>query len=74
MATPQYRHGRFQRLRHGMLLDAKAMPELASIKDLIPGILHERFDRIIRRFEDTLCSADVGDQYEEREGIGEWLR
>ncbi len=59
-------------LQHGMLLRAKnvmddAMPELDQIKDLIPEILHDKFDKIIASFEDTLCTADVSDDYVEKE-------
>jgi hypothetical protein len=47
-----------------MLLDAKsvmddALPELAEIKELIPEKLHVEFERVLERFEDTLCAADV---------------
>lgn len=62
---------RMNRLRHGMLLDAKsvmddAMPDLEMLRELIPPVLHERYEKIVRRFEDTLCDADVSDQYEEK--------
>ena len=61
-----------KRLQHGMLLRAKnvmddAMSELAEIKELIPECLHAKFDKMIASFEDTLCSADVSDQYQEIE-------
>lgn len=60
-----------QNLRHGMLLDAKrvmddALPELEASRELIPAKLHKEFDRIIARFEDTLCTADVRDEYLEK--------
>jgi hypothetical protein len=59
-------------LDHGMLLRAKnvmddALPELAQIKELIPEMLHDKFDKMIASFEDTLCTADVSDQYVEKE-------
>ncbi len=59
-------------LSHGMLLRAKnvmddAIPELDQIKDLIPECLHDKFDKIIASFEDTLCTADVSDDYVEKE-------
>lgn len=58
-------------LEHGMLLDAKsvmddAMPDLGQIKELIPECLHGRLDAMIESFEDTLCTADVSDQYKEK--------
>ncbi len=58
-------------LHHGMLLDSKsvmddAMPDLAQIKELIPECLHDRFDKIIADFEDTLCCCDVASDYEEK--------
>ncbi len=43
------------------------MCELGAIKQLIPERLHDEFDKIIARFEDTLCTADVSDQYTEKE-------
>lgn len=58
-------------LKHGMLLDAKhvmdnAMPDLDRLRELIPEVLHERFRKIVRALEDTLCAADVSDRFEER--------
>jgi hypothetical protein len=58
-------------LEHGMLLSAKnvidnALPELAQLKELIPEMLHGEFDKIIAMFEETLCFADVSDEYEEK--------
>lgn len=60
-----------KKLEHGMLLDAKsvmdnALPDLAQLKELIPAKLHDEFDRLIARFEDTLCGADVRDVYLEK--------
>lgn len=60
-------------LNHGMLLRAKnvmddAMCELEALKVLIPPCLHKKADEIIAGFEDTLCSADVSDQYRIRKG------
>jgi hypothetical protein len=60
-----------RQLRHGMLLDAKrvmdnALPELVEIKQLIPEKLHEDFDRLLERFEDTLCTADVRNLFTEK--------
>lgn len=51
-------------LKHGMLLDSKsvmddALPELAAIKELVPECLHTKLEKLIERFEDTLCEADV---------------
>jgi hypothetical protein len=58
-------------LDHGMLLRAKnvmddALPELEKIRELVPEVLHERLDKVIAGFEDTLCTADVSDDYEEK--------
>ena len=60
-----------RKLKHGMLLDAKivmdnAMSELEELKELIPARLHGEFDRIVERFENTLCHADVSDEWMER--------
>lgn len=43
------------------------MCELESVKELIPEKLHGEFDKIIARFEDSLCTADVSDEYEEKQ-------
>lgn len=53
-------------LEHGMILRSKsvmddALPELAAIKELVPECLHDRLDKLIERFEDTLCTADISD-------------
>ncbi len=58
-------------LEHGMLLRAKhvmdnAMGELEQIKELIPVRLHAEFDKMIAQFEDTLCTADVQNDYQEK--------
>ncbi len=58
-------------LHHGMLLDSKtvmddAMPDLAQIKELIPECLHDRFDKMVANFEDTLCHCDVASDYVEK--------
>ena len=58
-------------LHHGMLLDAKfvmdnALCELEKIRELVPEVLHDRLDDVLEQFEDTLCSADVSDDYEEK--------
>lgn len=55
-----------QTLEHGMILRSKAvmdnaLPELAAIKELVPECLHDRLDKLIKRFEDTLCTADISD-------------
>jgi hypothetical protein len=47
---------------HGLVLDGKyieddALPELNKIKELIPECLHDRFDRMIEDFEDTLSKC-----------------
>ena len=57
-----------QSLRHGMLLDAKcvmddALPDLDQIRELIPEKLHKEFERLVARFEDTLCECDVSRKY-----------
>lgn len=62
---------RFLNLQHGMLLDAKsvmddAMPDLEQLRELIPEKLHDEFESLLQRFEDTLVSADVQDRYEEK--------
>jgi hypothetical protein len=49
---------------HGLILDGKyieddALPELQKLKELIPEVLHDRFDKIIARFEDTLSNCVV---------------
>jgi hypothetical protein len=54
-----------------MLLDSKsvmddAMPDLEEIRELIPEKLHDNFDRLVARFEDTLCECDVSDEYTEK--------
>ncbi len=59
------------KLHHGMLLRAKnvmddALPDLEQIRKLIPERLHGEFDKLIARFEDTLCTADVADEYTEK--------
>ena len=61
-----------KQLHHGMLLRAKnvmddALSELEQIKELIPEKLHGEFERIIARFEDTLCDCDVSADYEEKQ-------
>ena len=61
-----------KRLSHGMLLDAKcvmddALPDLAEIRQLIPEMLHDVFDKAVARFEDSLCYADVSKRYKEIE-------
>lgn len=58
---------KLQTLEHGMLLRSKivmdnALPELAEIKELVPECLHDRLDKLIERFEDTLCEADIADE------------
>lgn len=63
-----------KRLRHGMLLDAKsvmddAMPDLDQIRELIPECLHGKFKKLLESFEDTLCGADVQDDYVEKSEI-----
>lgn len=43
-----------------------AMCELDQIKELIPEKLWPEFEKIIASFEDTLCTADVSDDYVEK--------
>lgn len=57
-------------LQHGMLLDAKcvmdnALPELSRVRLLVPTLLHKELDKMLANFQETLCEADVSDQYEE---------
>jgi hypothetical protein len=63
--------GQLKRLDHGMLLNSKAvmddaMVDLDAIRELIPEKLHDEFDLLVARFEDTLVSCDVADQYVEK--------
>lgn len=58
-------------LDHHLLLDGKsvmddAMPDLLEIKTLIPEVLHDRFDKLITIFEDSLAGCDVHERYEEK--------
>lgn len=62
---------KWKKVDHGMLLDGKsvmdnALPELADLKELVAEKLHDEFDEVMRRFEDTLASCDVSDRYEEK--------
>jgi len=57
-----------KKLEHGMLLRSKnvmddAMCELESLRELIPEVLHPNFEKIVASFEDTLCTADVSEDY-----------
>ena len=56
---------------HGMLLRGKsvmddALPDLHEIRELVPERLHDELDKILARFEDTLCECDVADDYQEK--------
>lgn len=67
MATP-----RLRTLEHGMLLDSKtvmddAMCELGALRELIPEKLHPEMEKVLARFEDTLCHCDVAERYVEKE-------
>lgn len=60
---------KLQTLEHGMILRSKnvmddAMCELAAIKELVPECLHDRLERLIAQFEDTLCTADISSDIE----------
>lgn len=63
---------RYRELQHGMLLRSKnvmddALCELAQLQELIPEKLHGELEQIVKRFEDTLCEADVANDYIEKE-------
>jgi len=59
------------RLKHGMLLDAKgvmddALPYLKSyLKPLVPQALKENLETALADFEEELTHCDVGGRYEE---------
>ena len=61
---------KLKKLEHGMILRSKnvmddAMCELWAIKELVPECLHDRLDKVIDQFEDTLCTADISDDIEQ---------
>jgi hypothetical protein len=47
---------------HSLILDGKqiqddALPDLEYIRELIPEVLHDNFDRYVERFETTLSQC-----------------
>lgn len=62
----------WRKIEHGMLLDGKsvmddALPDLLSLKELVPEKLHDEFDRILNMFEDSLAGCDESKRYKEIE-------
>lgn len=62
----------WRKIEHGMLLDGKsvmddALPDLLSLKELVPEKLHDEFDRILDMFEDSLAGCDESKRYKEIE-------